>query len=204
MPVIINNIELPIMPASGYSSSALEREYQELVSFPLDNEANELVRFVLSNDKSHAAVVRAIPDDNDRHQILTKLEFYAHGEETFKVARLWENQDYRQVELVSTDLRSRNSALATYLYIYCVVVGGMVIFSDNEQTMGGQALWKNIAKIGQRLLSVYVFDSSENAFLLCDKGERLVYTGGNVDDEDVWSLEPDRTKENVILKIRKK
>ncbi|HIF9447375.1 TPA: hypothetical protein ACX6SN_003927 [Photobacterium damselae] len=204
MPVIINGIELPIMPAAGYSSTAIAREYRELASITLENEANELVRFILSNDKSHAAVVRAQPDDNDRHQILTKLEFYSSNEETFKVTRFWENQNYRQVSLVATDKRARNSALATFLYIYCVVVGDMVIFSDNEQTMGGKALWKNIAKIGQELLSVYVFDASQDTFMLCEKGDRLVYTGDNIDDDKVWSCEPDRTKETIILKMRKK
>ena len=198
MPVITSGQELPILPFS-YSTEALSRARTELASARIAG-TEELIRFYLANDHSHACVVRAQADENGRHAVLVKLDFYQKSDCVYTAADFWEDDAYQQVELVACVPQMRDQGLATYLYELSVTIGNLTIISDTEQFEGGKAVWKKLAARG--VVDVYIYDAEKNEFYSAD-GRHLCYDGTNVPDSAIWSNDPNRSKEHILLTASK-
>jgi hypothetical protein len=74
-----------------------------------------------------------------------------------------------------------------FLLYFTLIKNGYTIISDNVQYLvGGQALWKKIAKKSKvEDFKVYILDDAD--FRTNSNGEILAYDGLNIDDSDLWS-----------------
>jgi len=89
-----------------------------------------------------------------------------------------------QVDGVEIAKKYQRDGLGYLLYLSLINAGFMVI-SDNLQYLGGQAIWKKIAKFAiNNAYKVYI---SDNAKLRMKNGNPEVYDGTNIDDAEIWS-----------------
>lgn len=191
MPVIINGYNLPIMPV-GYSDDFLERT-SELITNAETN-AGLKIKFYREKTNAFACVINADKNAEGRHDVITKMEFNQDRDGLIRVSRVFENEQYQQVELVATEMKQQGSGIAVALYELLVQASGMKIVSDFEQMIGGKAVWKKLAT--RNVVDVLVWNTGT--------GEKHPYNGNNIDDNEIWSSDPDRSMEVILLKARAK
>ncbi|MDG2809684.1 hypothetical protein P7L89_23990 [Vibrio parahaemolyticus] len=156
MPVIINGYNLPIMPA-GYSDDFLERT-SELITNAETN-AGLKIKFYREKTNAFACVINADKNAEGRHDVITKMEFNQDRDGLIRVSRVFENEQYQQVELVATEMKQQGSGIAVALYELLVQASGMKIVSDFEQMIGGKAVWKKLAT--RNVVDVLVWNTGE-------------------------------------------
>jgi hypothetical protein len=86
------------------------------------------------------------------------------------------------------------------LQLYAALAhAGYVIISDNTQYLGGQALWKRIARetLGGRY-QVFVLDNGVPR--LDAAGQLVTYDGSNIDDAELWS--EDRSRKYTLFALK--
>ena len=101
-----------------------------------------------------------------------------------------------QVSLVEVDKTIKLSGLGSFLYSSMVQAGYSVV-SDNLQFLGGQAVWKKIARDHLPNEAVYVIDHGN--LMTDDSGKPIEYDGSNIPDNVIWDLDEEGTKEFVLL-----
>ncbi|EKO3827284.1 hypothetical protein NTE12_003687 [Vibrio harveyi] len=197
MPVLTQGeSNMPILPAD-YSASAIERRFTAISSIEVAGvqshlywDESTLVASIISNESNA----------NGRYPVIASLELEStewKEKNSFAVERFWQ-QDPSQVRGVVVEPKLRDFGLATFIYETLAIDMGMVLVSDNEQYEGGKALWKKIARDSDRL-KVYVLDSSTFDFHPYGEDGRTVYTGSNIDDEELWSIDPDDSKFDIVF-----
>ncbi|MDD1793609.1 hypothetical protein LRP50_10760 [Enterovibrio sp. ZSDZ42] len=186
-------MELPILPNS-YSTRALQRDCDELYSARASNGA--MVSFYVQKENHYACAVNAEAGPEGRHEVITKMEFNQDRDGLISVSRFFEDDTYQQVELVATDRRVRNSGIATALYELLVRFRSLKIVSDSEQYEGGKAIWQKLAERGK--VSVYIYDTEAEEFFAVN-GTRVKYDGSNIPEATIWSTDPNREKEHILL-----
>ncbi len=198
MPMLCEGDSNMIILPSAYSLATIERRFERLNSVQFAGIEADLL---WDSERLMACAVSKNVIDTDRRQVVASIEMqkagHLFGKETLSLSRYWE-QDPCQIQGVVVLSNYQEYGLATLMYETLVLELGMVIVSDNEQYAGGKALWKHIAQRSERL-KVYIFDSEAKTFFPYKDEERICYDGANVNDEDIWSLEPDQAKYAVVL-----
>ena len=103
-----------------------------------------------------------------------------------------------QVALAEVSKKYQTMGWGLYLYT-ALADAGYVVISDNTQYLGGQALWKRIAR--ETLHSrykVYVIDNGE--VRLTPDGKPVEYNGSNIDESGLWSENSDKKYTLFALK----
>jgi hypothetical protein len=99
-----------------------------------------------------------------------------------------------QVELVEVSDQFKELGLGSFMY-HRVVQSGLTLVSDNQQYLGGQSLWRKIAKAHMADEVVYVMQKGK---LLSDSdGQPIEYDGKNIPDSSIWS--EDATHKHTLL-----
>ena len=182
---------------NAYSLATIERRFELIATFKFAGIEAELM---WDSERLIASVISTTVFDEDRRQVIASIEMekteYMH-QEALAVERYWQ-QDANQIVGVVVQQNYREYGLATMMYELLVLEKGMVIVSDNDQYEGGKALWKHIAKKSEKL-AVHVYDANIERFYPFDTDDVLEYTGNNISDEIIWSIEPDRSKYPVVL-----
>lgn len=91
-----------------------------------------------------------------------------------------------QVELVEVSDQFKELGLGSFMY-HCVVQAGLTLVSDNQQYLGGQALWRKIARSHSASEVVYVMQMGE--MLTAENGQPIEYDGKNIPDSEIWSAD---------------
>lgn len=180
-----------------YSQSTIERRFESITDLQFAGIDAELL---WDEQRLIACVVSKTVIDDDRRQVIASIEMEKTewmNEEALAVERYWE-QEPNQIRGVVVLPKFQEFGLATAMYETLVLDKKMVIVSDNEQYAGGKALWKHIAKKSKKL-AVHVYDANTDSFYPFEAEGDLKYTGTNIVDDIIWSVDPDDSKFPVVL-----
>jgi hypothetical protein len=137
-------------------------------------------------NKKHYNCIGAIRDVNPRtHEecmrVISHVSFYEQTPShlptdivnPLQVQQAWTHPDFVRY------------GIATFLYA-TLVRSGFTVISDRIQYLGGQQLWKSMAKkagLGDYVVVVY---NVETGYAKDQNGQVLMYDGSNIDDSIIW------------------
>lgn len=180
-----------------YSLATIERRFELVTTFQFAGIEAELM---WDKERLIASVISTQVVDDDRRQVIASIEMekteYMH-QDALAVERYWQ-QEPNQIRGVVVENNYREFGLATAMYEALILEKGMVIVSDNDQYEGGKALWKHIAKKSDKL-AVHVYNEEIHSFYPFDMDFATKYTGENINDDLIWSIDPDKTKWHIVL-----
>jgi len=203
MPVLYQGDSNMILYPISYSPSALKRAFDvsgttDILGVP--------ALIVLRKDKTAAAIVYAEPslEENGelRHLVAAKLDLIPRkstnqNESILAVKRYWESKAVLQVEGVVVDRSVQDTRVATTLYEHLIVEKGLILMSDHDQYIGGQNIWKRIARVSKKI-DVFILDTESGRFYPYD-GERTRYDCESIPESEIWSLAPDESRRGIVL-----
>lgn len=89
-----------------------------------------------------------------------------------------------QVDGVEINKINQRRGVGYYLYL-ALIKAGYAVISDNLQYLGGQAIWKKVAKKAiNNKYKVFIMDDEE---IRMKDGKPEEYNGTNIDDAEIWS-----------------
>lgn len=102
-----------------------------------------------------------------------------------------------QVDGVELAKKYQRDGLGYLLYLG-LIKAGYIVISDNLQYLGGQAIWKKIAKLAvNNDYKVYISDDTE---LRMKDGKPEVYDGSNIDDAEIWTTNKSKVYTLLVAK----
>lgn len=200
MPVLIKgDSHMIVMPAT-YSPATIARIFEVVEEFSL---SGRVLQVIYDCQTPRAAIIEAdveLFDGVPRHRIVASLDLQRRaglGKDIIAVERSWEDANVAQAEGICVDPVERNKGLATRLYEALVLRCGITLMSDFEQYSGGKMLWQKIARESDQI-AVFVLDTEQSAFWPYD-GKKVIYDGGCIPEERIWSHSPDQQCHGVVL-----
>jgi hypothetical protein len=106
-----------------------------------------------------------------------------------------------QVDSVEMSKDKKRKGFGYLLYL-SLVKKGITLISDNFQYLGGQALWKKMARLSGVDYTVYLIDDGE--VRTGPDGKPLEYNGSNIDDDAIWAEQPSIKKHFTLLVAKSK
>lgn len=196
MPVL-RKTELPPREARPFFSEAsLARNYEFIHRSTTHNGTDYWV--VIKKDRTIAAI--GFPGQRDDGtfgmDVIGTLEFRPPTISSKRVLSVPDSA----LQVGLAHVVPRHQGLGWGLYLYTALAdAGYVIISDNLQYLGGQAIWKRIAK--QTMVGGYqVFVVDDGEIRVDADGNPLVYDGSNIDDSGIWSEDAVKKYALFILK----
>lgn len=188
-----------VMPTT-YSPKTVARSFNVVEELEL---SGRVLHVIYDSQTPRAAIIEADIDTFDgvpRHRVVAALDLQRKtnlGKDIVAVERCWEDANLIQVEGVCVDPTERDKGLATRLYEALILKCGITLISDFEQYDGGKMLWQKIARESD-LIAVFVLDTEQSAFWPYD-GSKVVYDGGCIPEEKIWSISPDQKCHGIVL-----
>ena len=181
MPQLINKeLFIPKRKIPFCSDTTLKHDYTII-------EDNENIIAIKHNEASAIIGFRDIQtgDATTGVKIFGSVEFKTRPE-IMSTEHLDLGRNILQVDGVEVYGENKKRGLGSSLYL-ALIAEGYTIISDNTQYLGGQALWKKLAKISSvNNFKVYVSIDGE---ILLENGKPKVYNGSNINDDELWSLD---------------
>lgn len=200
MPVLTKgDSNMIVMPAS-YSPATVARSFKVIHEFEL---AGRPLQVIYDEGTPRAAIINGKTENingTERHRVIASLDLTRRqtiGDDVIAVERFWQDPEIMQVEGVCVEPGARDKGLATLLYETLINQCGLILMSDNEQYDGGKMLWQKIARESSEIV-VFVLDTDRGAFWPYD-GSKIIYDGGSIPEEKIWSTHPDKTHWGVVL-----
>ena len=188
-----------VMPTT-YSPMTVARAFTRVEEIEL---SGRLLHVIYDPQTPRAAIIEAdieIFEGIPRHRVVAALDLQrkpALGKDIVAVERCWEDAHILQVEGICVDPGERDKGLATRLYEALILQCGITLISDFEQYEGGKMLWQKIARESDQI-AVFVLDTEQGAFWPYD-GSKVIYDGGCIPEERIWSVSPDQKCHRVVL-----
>lgn len=174
------------IPEDTFSSTeTLSREYDKKFTIGLVDLYSPKQSTFLDHIRGYIKV-------GDKHQLVFQLFFYKYNHQKI----LFLGKKILQVKLVAMNRDMRGIGIATSVYKKLVDMGYHVV-SDHVQYLGGQGVWRKLAK--DRNYKITVYDIGKSSYI--PNGEPIVYDGHNIPDEMIWD-EQDFAK-NVLMILSK-
>lgn len=188
-----------VMPTT-YSPMTVARSFQIVETFVL---SGRMLHAIYDDQTPRAAIIEADVDEFDgipRHRVVAALDLQRKadlGKDIIAVARCWEEATVLQVEGICVAPSERDKGLATRLYEALILQCGITLMSDVDQYDGGKMRWQKIARESDNI-TVFVLDTERGAFWPYD-GTKVIYDGGCIPEERIWSPSPDSSCRGVVL-----
>ncbi|WP_347114962.1 GNAT family N-acetyltransferase [Leclercia sp. S52] len=188
-----------VMPTT-YSPMTVARAFKQVEEFEL---SGRLLHVIYDPQTPRAAIIEADIETFEgvpRHRVVAALDLQRKptlGKDIVAVERCWEDANIIQVEGICVDPAERDKGLATRLYEALILRCGITLVSDFDQYEGGKMLWQKIARESDQI-AVFVLDTEQGAFWPCD-GSKVIYDGGCIPEERIWSISPDQKCHGVVL-----
>lgn len=188
-----------VMPTT-YSPMTVARAFKRVEEFEL---SGRLLHVIYDSQTPRAAIIEADIDVFEgvpRHRVVAALDLQRKptlGKDIIAVERCWEEANIIQVEGICVDPGERDKGLATRLYEALILQCDVTLISDFDQYEGGKMLWQKIARESDQI-AVFVLDTEQGAFWPYD-GSKVIYDGGCIPEERIWSLSPDQKCRGVVL-----
>lgn len=205
MPVLTQGDSNMIVMPTTYSPMTVARSFQVVEEFAI---AGRVLRIIYDQATPRAAIINADVENVDgvlRHRVIAALDLQRKGgrdKSLLAVERFWEDREMMQVEGICVAPAARDRGLATRLYEALILRCGVTLMSDVEQYDGGKMLWQKIARESESI-AVFVLDTEQEKFWPYD-GTRVVYDGGCIPEERIWSKAPDETCRGIVLVAEEK
>lgn len=193
-----------VMPTT-YSPMAVARSFKVVDTFEL---SGRILLVIYDRQTPRAAIIEAdieIFNGVPRHRVLAALDLQRKpylGNDILTVERCWEEASVFQIEGICVNPSERDKGLATRLYEALILRCGVTLISDFEQYDGGKMLWQKIERESE-YISVFILDTEQNAFWPYD-GSKVIYDGGCIPEERIWSMSPDTKCHGVVLVAEEK
>lgn len=188
-----------VMPTT-YSPMTVARAFKQVEEFEL---SGRLLHVIYDPKTPRAAIIEADIETFEgvpRHRVVAALDLQRKpslGKDIIAVERCWEDANIIQVEGICVDPAERDKGLATRLYEALILHCGITLVSDFDQYEGGKMLWQKIARESDQI-AVFVLDTEQGAFWPYD-GSKVIYDGGCIPEERIWSISPDQKCHGVVL-----
>lgn len=188
-----------VMPTT-YSPMTVARAFKQVEEFEL---SGRLLHVIYDPQTPRAAIIEADIETFEgvpRHRVVAALDLQRKptlGKDIVAVERCWEDANIIQVEGICVDPAERDKGLATRLYEALILHCGITLVSDFDQYEGGKMLWQKIARESDQI-AVFVLDTEQGAFWPYD-GSKVIYDGGCIPEERIWSISPDQKYHGVVL-----
>lgn len=188
-----------VMPTT-YSPMTVARAFKQVEEFEL---SGRLLHVIYDPQTPRAAIIEADIETFEgvpRHRVVAALDLQRKptlGKDIVAVERCWEDANIIQVEGICVDPAERDKGLATRLYEALILHCGITLVSDFDQYEGGKMLWQKIARESDQI-AVFVLDTEQGAFWPYD-GSKVIYDGGCIPEERIWSIAPDQKCHGVVL-----
>lgn len=173
-----------------YSVDTLKDEYDVLFNQKLSVRGQIVI--AIKKDKSHAIIGKAANRPNDKKPgmyIYGRLEFKSGLDIGDNIPSTLISRPTLQIDGVEIFKDFKREGYG-YLLYFTLIRHGYAIVCDNTQYLGGQALWKKIAREANfNNYKVYVMD---NGIFRRDKGQYVFYDGSNIQDSQLWSNKYER------------
>ncbi len=188
-----------VMPTT-YSPMTVARAFKQVEEFEL---SGRLLHVIYDPQTPRAAIIEADIETFEgvpRHRVVAALDLQRKptlGKDIVAVERCWEDANIIQVEGICVDPAERDKGLATRLYEALILRCGITLVSDFDQYEGGKMLWQKIARESDQI-AVFVLDTEQGAFWPYD-GSKVIYDGGCIPEERIWSISPDQKCHGVVL-----
>jgi len=188
-----------VMPTT-YSPMTVARAFKQVEEFEL---SGRLLHVIYDPQTPRAAIIEADIETFEgvpRHRVVAALDLQRKptlGKDIVAVERCWEDANIIQVEGICVDPAERDKGLATRLYEALILHCGITLVSDFDQYEGGKMLWQKIARESDQI-AVFVLDTEQGAFWPYD-GSKVIYDGGCIPEERIWSISPDQKCHGVVL-----
>ncbi|MND67126.1 MULTISPECIES: GNAT family N-acetyltransferase [Enterobacteriaceae] len=188
-----------VMPTT-YSPKTVARSFNIVEELEL---SGRVLNVIYDSQTPRAAIIDAdieMFDGVPRHRVVAALDLQRKthlGKDIVAVERCWEDANLIQVEGICVDPAERDKGLATRLYEALILKCGITLVSDFEQYDGGKMLWQKIARESDQI-AVFVLDTEQSAFWPYD-GSKVLYDGGCIPEEKIWSISPDQKCHGIVL-----
>ena len=188
-----------VMPTT-YSPMTVARAFKQVEEFEL---SGRLLHVIYDPQTPRAAIIEADIETFEgvpRHRVVAALDLQRKptlGKDIVAVERCWEDANIIQVEGICVDPAERDKGLATRMYEALILRCGITLVSDFDQYEGGKMLWQKIARESDQI-AVFVLDTEQGAFWPYD-GSKVIYDGGCIPEERIWSISPDQKCHGVVL-----
>ena len=188
-----------VMPTT-YSPMTVARAFKQVEEFEL---SGRLLHVIYDPQTPRAAIIEADIETFEgvpRHRVVAALDLQRKptlGKDIVAVERCWEDANIIQVEGICVDPAERDKGLATRMYEALILRCGITLVSDFDQYEGGKMLWQKIARESDQI-AVFVLDTEQSAFWPYD-GSKVIYDGGCIPEERIWSISPDQKCHGVVL-----
>ena len=188
-----------VMPTT-YSPMTVARAFKQVEEFEL---SGRLLHVIYDPQTPRAAIIEADIETFEgvpRHRVVAALDLQRKptlGKDIVAVERCWEDANIIQVEGICVDPAERDKGLATRLCEALILHCGITLVSDFDQYEGGKMLWQKIARESDQI-AVFVLDTEQGAFWPYD-GSKVIYDGGCIPEERIWSISPDQKCHGVVL-----
>ena len=178
-PYLVPQIYTPERNASlAYSDSSMSREFKTLYSESINGKQYD---YSIKLDKTKAVVT--IPATNENSESLNKILVDLELREPMEPIPL---SNLVQVVTVSADNSIAGLGLTSSLYIILAKKDYSVV-SDLVQFLGGQGLWKKIARNSASVgLRVRLWNLEINDWVKTQNGTEISYDTKNLSDGEVW------------------
>ena len=200
MPVLTRGDSHMIVMPTTYSPMTVARSFRVVEEIEL---SGRLLQVIYDKQTPRAAIIEAdieVFAGVPRHRVHAALDLQRKkefGSDIIAVERWWEDSDLVQVEGICVSPGERDKGLATRLYEALILQCGITLISDFDQYDGGKMLWQKIARESDQI-SVFVLDTEQGAFWPYD-GTKVIYDGGCIPEERIWSISPDQKCHGIVL-----
>lgn len=187
-----------------YSENAIEREYQQLTSFELDNEVQGIKQLSIFFHKETLTVIACFKTKNQFNENCFKPVFELNFRSKTTIKNFpadLKNKKILQVTRVQTGKSFQNLGIASFIYQY-FIKHDFVILSDTSQFDGGKVLWDKLIRRSE--LSEYkirILDD-ERGYLKHD-GKVIEYNGHNIGEDEIWTTNLNFDWEHKFLILSK-
>ena len=186
-----------------YSTETIDREFEIIARVKREDSEYWVL---LKKNKSFAVLGYLVKRDETEVgvKIVGQIDFKADLDLSFFTDIKIKAPNELQVDGVEIQDKKRMANFGTSLY-FALAQFGYVLISDTFHYIGGQALWKRVAKDAAREnCAVLVIGDGEP--LMAD-GEPIEYNGQNIPDSELWAgtdVPVKERKRHVLFVLKKK
>lgn len=170
-----------------YSNDTLKDEFDILSNQAIS--ARGKIIIAIKKDKTFAVIGKVARRPKDK-----KLGMYIYGRLEFKkpidigdsVPTLVQNNMKKVLQVDGVEIiKELKRQGYGYLLYFNLIKSGFILISDNVQYLGGQELWKKIAREAKfDKYKVYILD---NGIFRKKDNEKVFYDGSNIKESELWS-----------------
>jgi hypothetical protein len=181
MPMLINK---ELDDGEEFSPFFITDENIKKQDYKLLNRDGNVVVYMSQNNSALVGFEAARKDGVEGVNIVGQVIFKDHLDINSDNEFFHQNKNILQIDLVNVAKQTKLKGLGTFLYA-SLIKSGYIIISDTKQYLGGQALWKKLARSSGALNALVLIMT--DGILHTEDEKPIIYDGKNIPDKDLWS-----------------